>query len=424
MHPGDQPRVLRARAVLTHDAPPVDDGALLVLGDRIVAAGRWKNLPRQFKSPGSAAIQDLGDVILAPGFINAHCHLDYTGMAGLWPPPKTFTDWIPRMLAAKAEWSYSDYARSWVNGAKMLLRSGTTTLADIEAAPELLPEVWDATPLRVVSFLELTGVRSKREPAEILDEAVQKIGSLPHSRCAAALSPHAPYSTSPDLLRLCAQTAREKKMRLSIHVAESEQEFEMFAHSRGEMFEWMKRNGRDNSDCGLGSPLAHLERAGLIDENLMAIHANYLEETDFMLLAGRNASVVHCPRSHAYFRHRKFPLEKLLAAGVNVCLGTDSLATTAHADRHELELSMFKEMQALRRSDPGLSPNIILRMATVNGARAMGLAGKVGTLSANAFADLIVIPFNGKISEAEEFVVNSTQVSSVMIGGTWAIPPA
>jgi aminodeoxyfutalosine deaminase len=306
----------------------------------------------------------------------------------------------------------------------MLLRSGTTTVADIEAAPELLPEVWDATPLRIFSYLELTGVRSRRDPVQILDEALEKIESLPHSRCAAALSPHAPYSTSPELLRLCAQTARERKMRLSVHVAESEQEFEMFAHSRGEMFDWMKRNGRDNSDCGLGSPLQHLERAGLVGKNLIAIHANYLEEADFELLAERKASIVHCPRSHAYFQHRKFPVEKLLAAGVNVCLGTDSLATTTQTDRQELELNMFKEMQAFRRANPSLSSNTILKMATVNGAQAMGLSGKAGELSANAFADLITIPFCGKISEAEEAVLNSAHVSASMIGGAWAIPPA
>ncbi|HXB60217.1 MAG TPA: hypothetical protein VNU95_11655, partial [Candidatus Acidoferrales bacterium] len=165
---GDYPFILRARLILPIASPPIEDGGVLLFRNRVVAVGAWKDFPRELTSSSNSKIADLGEVILLPGLVNAHCHLDYTSLAGLWPPPKNFIDWIPRMLAAKAEWSYSDYARSWLLGAKMLLHSGTTTVADIEAAPELLPDVWDSTPLRVISFLELTGVRSKRDPHDIL----------------------------------------------------------------------------------------------------------------------------------------------------------------------------------------------------------------------------------------------------------------
>jgi cytosine/adenosine deaminase-related metal-dependent hydrolase len=304
----------------------------------------------------------------------------------------------------------------------MLEQTGTTTVADIEAAPELLPDVWDSTSLRVVSFLELTGVRSKRDPKEILGEAVDKIDSLTHPRCAASLSPHAPYSTSPELLRLCAQTGREKNLRLAVHVAESEQEFEMFAHARGEMFDWLKRNGRDNSDCGLGSPFQHVERAGLSGENFIAIHANYLDEADFGLIAGKKLSVVHCPRSHEYFNHQPFPLERLLAAHVNVCLGTDSLATVTKHDKEELELNLFQDMQLFARKNPAVQPQTILKMVTINGALALGMKGKIGDLTVGAFADLIAIPFTGKTSDAAEAVVHFPgHVRASMIGGRWIV---
>lgn len=414
--------ILRARALLPVASPPLENAAVVILGDRIAVAGNWKRIPSQLTS--AATVLDLGDMVLLPGLVNAHCHLDYTDMAGFWPPPKKFTDWIPWMLAAKAEWSYSNYARSWLNGAKMLVQSGTTTVADIEAAPELLPDVWDSTPLRVFSFLEMTSVRSKREPADIIDEALKKIDSLGHPRCAAALSPHAPYSTSADLLRLCAHAAREKNLHTAIHVAESQQEFEMFAHARGEMFDWLKKNGRDNSDCGLGTPAQHLDRAGLANGNFIAVHANYLADDDFNLLAKRRASVVHCPRSHAYFQHKKFPLDSLLAARVNVCLGTDSLATVAKNGKESLELNLFSEMQAFAHSNRGIMPESILRMATVNGARALGLAGKIGEISSYAYADLIALPFKGKMSELYEAVLNSHgPVSASMIAGQWAIAP-
>ena len=131
--------ILRARVVLPVSRPPVENGAVIVSGNRIRSVGSWQDL----RARSTGEIVDLGEVILLPGLVNAHCHLDYTDMAGLLPPPKTFTDWIHLMISAKAQWGYAEYARSWLNGARMLLQTGTTTVADIEAVPDLLPEVWD-----------------------------------------------------------------------------------------------------------------------------------------------------------------------------------------------------------------------------------------------------------------------------------------
>jgi cytosine/adenosine deaminase-related metal-dependent hydrolase len=412
--------ILRARVVVPVSQPPIENGAVVISHDRIRAVGLWPDLwPRQ-----TGEMVDFGEVMLVPGLVNAHCHLDYTDMAGLLPPPKTFTDWIHLMIAAKAQWEYPDYARSWLNGARMLLQTGTTTVADIEAVPDLLPEVWNATPLRVFSFLEMTGIRARREPRAVLREAVERIESLAHPRCRASLSPHAPYSTLPELLRLSAREARKNRWRITTHVAESAQEYEMFVHKRGAMYHWLERNERDMSDCGLGSPVEHLARNRMLGANLLAVHANYLGRRDAVLLAERKVSVVHCPRSHFYFKHRPFPLGKLLKAGVNVCLGTDSLATVYKTPREKPELNLFGEMRALARAHPKLQPQKILQMATVNGAKALGLTGRIGELSKNAFADLIAIPFAGKRAEAFEAAVNFTgHVRASMIGGQWAIMP-
>src|SRR5262245_13943399 len=174
-----------------------------------------------------------------PGLINAHCHLDYTHMAGQFLPPKVFTDWLKSITSTKAGWSFSDYAASWLAGAQMLLRTGTTTVADIESVPQLLPEIWDSTPLRIFSFLEMIGITQRRPPGAVLREAVEKGSKLEHPRCRVALSPHAPYSTIPELLRLAVQTSSQRQWLLATHVAESALEFEMFARGRGEMFEWL-----------------------------------------------------------------------------------------------------------------------------------------------------------------------------------------
>ncbi len=313
---------------------------------------------------------------------------------------------------------------SWLHGAHQLLKTGTTTVADIEAMPDLLPEVWDATPLRIFSFLEMTGIRARRDPKEILREAVAKIDSLAHARCSASLSPHAAYSTLPELLRLAAGLARKRKWRITTHIAESEEEFAMFTRARGKMFDWLKRNERDHSDCGLGSPVKHFARHKMLGENLIAAHVNLLAHGDARLLGKHRVHVVHCPRSHAYFRHPPFLRARLANAGVNLCLGTDSLATTRKTGKQKPELNMFDEMRQLAASDKAISSEEILRMATVNGARALGRAGEIGELSKNASADLIAIPFDGKVADACEAVPNhSGNVIASMIDGRWVIPP-
>jgi cytosine/adenosine deaminase-related metal-dependent hydrolase len=412
--------ILRARTILPVSQPPIENGAIAISGNKIRAVGSWADL----KSESDGKILDLGEVILMPGLVNAHCHLDYTDMAGELPPPKSFTDWIPLITAAKTAWSYTEYAHSWLHGAHMLLKTGTTTVADIEAMPDLLPDVWDATPLRIFSFLEMTGIRARRDPKEILREAVGKIDSLAHARCSASLSPHAPYSTLPGLLRLSAGYARKKKWRLATHIAESPEEFEMFTRARGKMFDWLKRNERDNSDCGLGSPVKHFARHKMLGENLIAAHVNLLAHGDARLLGKHQVHVVHCPRSHAYFRHPPFLLGRLANAGVNLCLGTDSLATTRKIGRQKPELNMFEEMRQLAAGAKAVSPMDILRMATVNGARALGLAGQIGELSENASADVVAIPCDMNPADIYETVLAHTgNVQVSMIEGRWAIPP-
>jgi cytosine/adenosine deaminase-related metal-dependent hydrolase len=410
--------LLRARLVLPVSRPPIEDGAVVVSEGRIKAVGRYQDLV----SRAGKDVTDLGEVVLMPGLVNAHCHLDYTDLAGQFPPPRVFSDWLKQITTAKAQWDYSEYAQSWLKGARMLVRTGTTTVGDIEAVPELLPEVWDSTPLRVISMLELIGITGRREPAEIVREALGRIKALKHPRCRVGLSPHAPYSTLPELLRLSAKAARHGRIPVSTHIAESALEYEMFVRGRGAMFEWLKLTRRDMSDCGLGTPVQHAARHGLLEENLMAIHANYLGRGDTQLLARKKVSVVHCPRSHAYFRHEPFPLKRLLAAGVNVCLGSDSLASVVQARRRPVELSMFEEMREMARCNPSLAPRRIVEMASVNSARALGMAAKVGELAPGVFADMIALPMHGRTRNVYEFIVYySGNILASMIDGQWVL---
>jgi cytosine/adenosine deaminase-related metal-dependent hydrolase len=400
--------------------PAIRDGAVLVRGHRIVAAGRWKDL-----SCAQRQVLDLGDVVLMPGLVNAHCHLDYTHMSGQFPPPDIFIDWLKAITEAKSGWDLSDYRASWQAGADMLLQTGTTTVVDMEAVPQLLPDSWDLTLLRTFSFLEMIGITTRRPAKDLLQEALAKSTGLRHRRCRVGLSPHAPYSTLPELLRHSAQASRKRRWLLSTHVAESASEFEMFAHGRGVMYDWLQRSGRDMADCGEVSPVRHLEKHGFLGPNLLAAHVNYLRQGDAATLSRRGVSVVHCPRSHHYFRHAPFPFRVLSRAGVNICLGTDSLASVYQRRAETVRLSMFDEMRALDQSGQGISPGRIVRMATVNGARALGLQRRLGEISAGAYADLIAFPLEHDAPDLYEAVLqHKGVVAASMINGTWAIPPA
>ena len=132
----DRTLLLRARVALPVSTPPISDAGILIRGRRIEAVDRWRSLARGHTGPR----MDPGEVIVLPGLINAHCHLDYTHMAGLFEPPKQFTDWIKQITVTKQTWSDAEFRESWLTGSKMLLRTGTTTVADIEAVPSLLPD--------------------------------------------------------------------------------------------------------------------------------------------------------------------------------------------------------------------------------------------------------------------------------------------
>lgn len=411
--------LLRARVVLPLTAPPVEDGAVLVFQDRLQAVGRFADLRAHTTGP----VQDLGDVVLLPGLVNAHCHLDYTHLAGRLAPPRTFPDWIKSILAAKSEWNFSDFAVSWLAGARQLMASGTTTVANIESVPELLTDCRASTPLRVYSFLEMTGVRSGRDPGSILGEALHLARTIRSGTGEFGLSPHAPYSTTPVLLQMTAEWARQGGWRTTTHVAESQAEFDMFMYRRGPMFEWLESQ-RPMNDCGLGSPVQHLERCGLLGPTHLAVHVNYLWHGDAGRLARAGAHVVHCPSSHTYFGHRRFPLEELTEAGVNVALGTDSLASTRPIRGRIPTLSLFDELREFLAQDPSIAPLRGLEMVTLHAARALGLTGLAGELAESSWADLIAIPFAGPVPQAVEAVVGHRgPVVASLIAGEWAVPP-
>lgn len=412
--------VLRARVVAPITRPSFENGAVLVRGNEICAVGKWRQISTA--APAGSPVVDLGDVAILPGLVNAHAHLDYSDMAGQLPPPHSFTDWIKLITEAKSGWQIGDFAASWINGARMLLESGTTTVADVEAAPVILPDVWAATPLRVFSFLEITGVRSRLAPRTVLAEVTCRAKKLCRPKRRVGLAPHAPYSTTPAILKLAGRIARVNKWRLTTHVAESLEEDEMFRHARGPMFDWLKRNFRDMSDCGRRSPVAHLAQQGILGPDLLAVHANCLDQHDIALLARHATHVVHCPRSHHYFDHPPFQYRHLTRAGIRICLGTDSLATVLKKRAEHVTLDLFAEMRAFAAAFPGVQPATVLMHCTESGAAALGLEKRIGRLAPGMLADLIAVPCHGRLQRAEEEIIaHSGRVCASMIEGQFVL---
>jgi cytosine/adenosine deaminase-related metal-dependent hydrolase len=410
--------ILQAGIVVPVRRPPIENGAVRIQDGRITEVGdRSQIVPHLGEH-----ITDLGDQVLMPGLVNSHCHLDYTHMAGMIPPCKGFADWIKSINAIKSSWSDAHFQDSWIDGAHQLLQSGTTTVANVESVHALLPAIRFKTPLRIISFFEVIGIRKERRPEELLEPILSLADACRQAgHVQLGLSPHALYSTTPALLAQCQKTARERNWRLMIHLAESADEAAMFENSEGPLFDWLRAQ-RDMSELRNISPVQMAGQAGLLNSEFLAIHANYLAPGDVELLARSLTSVVHCPRSHAYFRHTPFLHESLRKAGVNICLGTDSMATVIKERDWVPTLDMFAESRAFA-AYAGLVPaSSILAMVTLNPARALGLEGLAGEISPGSWADLVALPCTSSAAEAEEEIVNfSGKPSGVMISGQWVV---
>jgi cytosine/adenosine deaminase-related metal-dependent hydrolase len=400
-----------AETVLPMSSPPVPRGAVRVEGSVIGAIGPAAELP---PLPGEEVV-DLGPATLLPGLINAHCHLDYTRFRGALASRRGFTEWIKDINALRRSFTSNDYLQAIAEGFQMLAEGGVTTVANIESYPELLPQL-PVPPLRTWWFLELIDVRTRFDADETLLGALSFFESHPKWLGGFGLSPHAPYTASVDLYRLARACGDSHGMLSTTHIAESVEEHEMFSHARGPLYEFLATLGRDNSDCGQGSALSHLVEHGVIGSNCLIVHLNYLQDYDYDLLVNSGASVVHCPKCHTYFAHAPFPLVALRERGVNICLGTDSLASNNALD-------MRSEMREARELH-NLSAQEVLEMTTLNGARALGQAGRLGEIAPGALADLVAFVPDAVIESADPYhrVVHSHEPPVLLVVNGQPVP--
>jgi cytosine/adenosine deaminase-related metal-dependent hydrolase len=376
--------IIRARVVVPMVGPPIENGAVLVHDREVLAVGPADEI----KGCRSDETIDLGEMALLPGLINAHCHLDYSSLRYAISPPASFAAWVKRINAVKRTLTSEDYLDAIARGFRELEKWGTTTVCNVEAFPELMQEMPEP-PIRTWWFYEMIDIRHRITTEEVVRGALSFFDKNPYSLSRYGLSPHAPYTASRSLYDLANSCAETFRMMLTTHVAESCEERMMFYNRTGPLYDFMSSLGRSMEDCGEQTPFARLWQSGAIHQDWLLVHMNELEESDFQLLASlppdRKPHVVHCPGSHAYFRHRMFPFRRLKELGVNLSLGTDSLAST-HS------LSLFDEMRRLRANEPELTGHEVLSTVTLNPARALQRSGRLGEIAPGALADLIALP--------------------------------
>jgi aminodeoxyfutalosine deaminase len=398
--------IIRARAVVTMDGPPIANGAVAIADDRIVGVGPLAEI----RSRHGGEEIDLGEQALLPGLINAHCHLDYTCLRGKIAPQETFTDWIRTINAEKSKLSEEVYLRSIHDGFQEARRFGTTAIANLEAFPELVGKLHE--PLRTWWFAELIDFRTPERAKEMADRAIDSLRAVKHR----GLAPHAPFTASRDLYRWSSELGRGSEIFLTSHVGESEEEMAMFQDRSGALYEFMKETGRDMTDCGRETPLWHFLKSASPSDPWLVAHLNELGGSDWELLAGSKANfhIVHCPRSHKYFRHTPFQFERLRELGLNICLGTDSLASNE-------DLSLFAEMREFGKIFPHVGPEEILSLVTRNAAAALRQTDSLGRIGPNYLADLIAVPFAGSEKAVyEEIISFAGSVPWTMVGGETA----
>ena len=370
-----------ARWVLPITQPPIENGTVVENGGKIIYVG-----PRAGAPAGED--RDLGDAILMPGLVNTHTHLELTVMRGFLED-LDFSDWIDKLRQSRNE--ILDEARlldSARFGIIEGLQAGITTYADTCSSGVVMQAMRELG-VRGIMYQETFGPDPSSCDAAIrdLEARLATLTSQQTDFVQLGVSPHAPYTVSDALYSATARLARERDLPLAMHIAESAAEEAIVVRGDGPFAERWRRRGID-APKRARSPIALLEKHDVLQPGSLLIHCVRVDDADISTIARRGCSVAHCPASNAKFGHGVAPLLPLLAAGVQVGIGSDSVASNNRMDiLDEARLAVLVHRGATRRHD-AFGAHQALELATIGGARALGLDGRIGSLEAGKDADL------------------------------------
>ncbi len=365
---------LKARFVFTAEGPPLRDAVVVIEGSRIAAVETHRS--------ADPAVTDLGNAAILPGLVNAHTHLEFSDLAvPLGTPGIPFTDWIRLVVAHRRNRTDADRQEAIVAGLEECSRSGTTCIGEISTGGLAA----SGSRADLIVFLEILGLKSDRIDAGIAAAHKHVERSQPAHR-SVGISPHAPYSVNPELLKKLAELSASDGVPLAMHIAESREEMELLASGGGPMREMLIDFDAWSPDV-FATPRRQLDYLKILAsaDRALVIHGNYLADDELAFIAAHRSKmvIVYCPRTHAYFGHSPYPLAKMLECGAVVALGTDSRASNP-------DLNLLAEMREafVRHS---IDPARIVEMGTINGAKALGRDHETGSVAPGKRADLALV---------------------------------
>lgn len=385
---GSKPRLFRAEWVLSVATPPLRDGAVLVDADgRVAAVG-----PRlSIEAPEGTEVVELGRAALLPGLVNVHAHPELALFKG-GLEDLCFRDWILRLVGSKrAALSDPDYdvAARWTMVES--LRAGITTLAATETSCAALGALREAG-MRGIVYRETFGPDPAQAEASIaeLREAVEGCRLAETELVKVGISPHAPYTVSDRLFTAAAEYALAEGLPMAVHAAESAAEDALVTRGGGDFAPGLRARGIATPVRGR-STVELLDRLGVLRARPLLVHCVRLDADDIRRVADAGAAVAHCPVANARLGHGAAPYVELREAGVRVGLGTDSVGSNNRLDLlEEARVASIVHRAAHRRPDL-LPAEDLLRLCTLDGARALGLDDRIGSLEPGKDADLCAV---------------------------------
>lgn len=392
--PSTAPLTVRPRWTW-HRAQFVEGLRLTILNGRIV---RLSDQPE----PGEI---DLGDRLLLPGLVNAHTHLEFSGLPQPIPHAGTFASWIRALVQWRRGQTDTDHRNAVRDGLAESTAAGVAALGEISTrSPESEPGRSD--PLQVI-FREALGLTQSAVAPQLEQARSHLLTPRDPARQQPGISPHAPYSLHRDLFQGVFDLAQTHRCPLAMHLAETEEELELLRSGTGPLAELFAEWGlwRVGQTAPFRKPIEVLESlSGL--PNVLVIHGNYLDSTELDFLAGRdNFTVVYCPRTHSYFGHRRYPLAEILRRGVRVALGTDSRASNP-------DLSLLADLRHAASIHSEVAPDVWIKIATRHGADALGLSASYGAIQEGSIARFCELTISPATDDPFEVVLHSGQIHS------------
>jgi 5-methylthioadenosine/S-adenosylhomocysteine deaminase len=380
--------IYRAAWVLPVAQEPIRDGAVLVGGDgRIAAVG-----PRAaIEPPEGAEIVELGEAALLPGLVNVHAHPELALFRGALEDLR-FRDWILRLVGTRrATLRDADFelAARWT--LVECLRAGITTVAATEASAASLGALKEAG-MRGLVYREVFGPDPAVADDALADlrAAVDRLRGEETELVRLGISPHAPYTVSDALFAAAGRYACDEGLPIAVHAGESIPERDLVTAGGGDFAPGLRARGIATPVRGR-STVEMLDRLGVLAARPLLIHCVLLDFDDMVRLVDHGCAVAHCPVANARLGHGIAPLSELREAGVRVGLGTDSVGSNNRLDLLE-EARIASLLHRGRLASHGfLAPDELLRLVTVDGARALGLEDRIGTLEPGKDADLCAV---------------------------------